>query len=83
MQSVSRTIGELRESLKERVEQETEPLLGLFGANSYTGLTTVNGGVLSFNVAHHNETYGTMVPYMRAKGIVPPSSDNTGKGKAK
>jgi hypothetical protein len=40
-------------------------------------------GVLSFNVSHHNETYGTMVPYMRAKGIVPPSSDNAGKGKAK
>lgn len=41
-------------------------------------------GVLSFNVAHHNETYGTMVPYMRAKGVVPPSSDNANaKGKAK
>lgn len=40
-------------------------------------------GVLTFNTAHHNETYGTMVPYMRAKGVVPPSSDNTAKGKAK
>lgn len=43
-------------------------------------------GVLMFNISHHNETYGTMVPYMRAKGIVPPSSDNAGgagKGKAK
>ena len=40
-------------------------------------------GVLEFNVAHHNETYGTMVPYMRMKGVVPPSSDNAGKGKGK
>jgi DinB superfamily len=32
-------------------------------------------GVLDFNVGHHNETYGTMVPYLRMKGIVPPSSD--------
>jgi uncharacterized damage-inducible protein DinB len=41
-------------------------------------------GVLTFNVSHHNETYGTMVPYMRAKGVVPPSSDNANaKGKAK
>jgi hypothetical protein len=43
-------------------------------------------GVLEFNISHDNETYGTMVPYMRAKGVVPPSSDNAGgagKGKAK
>jgi hypothetical protein len=40
-------------------------------------------GLLTFNNSHDNETYGTMVPYMRAKGVVPPSSDNTGKGKAK
>jgi hypothetical protein len=30
---------------------------------------------LYFNVSHNNETYGTMVPYMRIKGIVPPSSE--------
>lgn len=40
-------------------------------------------GVLDFNVGHHNETYGTMVPYMRIKGVVPPSSDNAGAGAAK
>jgi hypothetical protein len=43
-------------------------------------------GVLEFNIAHHNETSGTMVPYMRMKGVVPPSSDNAGgagKGGAK
>ncbi|MEQ1947151.1 MAG: DinB family protein [Bryobacteraceae bacterium] len=31
--------------------------------------------VLWFNVMHNNETYGTMVPYLRIKGIVPPSSE--------
>ena len=31
-------------------------------------------GALYFNVIHNNETYGTMVPYMRIKGMVPPSS---------
>ncbi|MBV8843992.1 MAG: DinB family protein [Bryobacterales bacterium] len=32
-------------------------------------------GVLSFNIAHDNEMYGTMVAYLRIKGIVPPSSE--------
>ena len=32
-------------------------------------------GVLNFNVSHDNEMYGTMVAYLRIKGIVPPSSD--------
>jgi uncharacterized damage-inducible protein DinB len=42
-------------------------------------------GVLDFNVIHHNETYGTMVPYMRMKGVVPPTSEAAGaaQGKAK
>jgi hypothetical protein len=29
-------------------------------------------GALYFNVIHNNETYGTMVPYMRLRNIVPP-----------
>jgi len=32
-------------------------------------------GVLNFVVAHDNEMYGTMVAYLRIKGIVPPSSE--------
>jgi uncharacterized protein with FMN-binding domain len=32
-------------------------------------------GVLNFNLEHDNEMYGTMVAYLRIKGIVPPSSD--------
>jgi hypothetical protein len=32
-------------------------------------------GILNFVNEHSNETYGTMVPYMRLKGIVPPSSE--------
>jgi uncharacterized damage-inducible protein DinB len=31
--------------------------------------------VLSFNTAHDNEHYGNIVTYMRAKGLVPPSSE--------
>jgi hypothetical protein len=32
-------------------------------------------GVLNFNTGHDNEMYGTMVAYLRIKGIVPPSSE--------
>jgi len=32
-------------------------------------------GVLNFNIAHDEETYGTMALYLRLKGIVPPSSE--------
>lgn len=38
-------------------------------------------GVLYFNVVHNNETYGTMVPYMRIKNIVPPTSEPRGDAK--
>jgi hypothetical protein len=32
-------------------------------------------GVLNFNIGHDNEMYGTMVAFLRIKGIFPPSSD--------
>ena len=32
------------------------------------------GAVLAAHIAHSNETYGTVVPYMRMSGIVPPST---------
>lgn len=32
-------------------------------------------GVLNFNTMHDNEMYGTMVAYLRVKGLVPPSSE--------
>lgn len=32
-------------------------------------------GVLNFNTMHDNEMYGTVVAYLRIKGIVPPSSE--------
>jgi len=31
--------------------------------------------ILNFNVVHDNEMYGTMAVYLRAKGVVPPSSE--------
>ena len=38
-------------------------------------------GILDFNVIHDNEMYGTMAVYLRAKGVVPPSSEPRGNGK--
>jgi hypothetical protein len=38
-------------------------------------------GALYFNVIHNNEDYGTIVPYMRLQGIIPPSSEPRGAGK--
>src|ERR1700730_11685626 len=37
--------------------------------------------VLYFNIAHDDETYGTIAVYLRLKGIVPPSSEGAaGRG---
>jgi len=35
-------------------------------------------GTLDFGVIHNNEMYGTMVVYLRLKGLVPPSSEGRG-----
>lgn len=35
--------------------------------------------ILAAHIAHSNETYGTIVPYMRINGIVPPSTARTQK----
>jgi len=32
-------------------------------------------GLLNYNTAHDNEMYGTMVAYLRIKGMLPPSSE--------
>ena len=37
------------------------------------------GAVLAAHIAHSNETYGTVVPYMRLSGIVPPSTARAAK----
>ena len=55
----------------------------------YDALTDTNGlemgkmfgrdmakfSILNFGVVHDNEMYGTMAVYLRAKGVVPPSSE--------
>jgi uncharacterized damage-inducible protein DinB len=57
--------------------------------SAYEALTDANGlemgkmfgrdtpkfNILNFNVVHDNEMYGTMAVYLRAKDIVPPSSE--------
>jgi hypothetical protein len=35
-------------------------------------------GTLIYNTTHDNEEYGYLAVYMRVKGVVPPSSENTG-----
>jgi hypothetical protein len=35
--------------------------------------------VLAGLIAHSNEEYGTMVPYMRLNGMVPPSTERAMK----
>jgi hypothetical protein len=37
--------------------------------------------ILNFGVIHDNEMYGTMAVYLRAKGLVPPSSEPRGNTK--
>ena len=37
------------------------------------------GAILAAHIAHSNETYGTVVPYMRMSGVVPPSTARTAK----
>jgi uncharacterized damage-inducible protein DinB len=45
------------------------------GPNNTT-LERARGNTLISNIAHNNEHYGNLVTYMRAKGIVPPSSES-------
>jgi DinB superfamily len=61
----------------------------------YDALTDANGlemakmfgrdnakfNILNFGVVHDNEMYGTMAVYLRAKGLVPPSSEPRGPAK--
>jgi hypothetical protein len=37
------------------------------------------GAILAAHIAHSNETYGTVVPYMRMSGVVPPSTARAAK----
>ncbi len=41
---------------------------------SFAGQTGTNLWILTFNVTHNWEHYGNLVTYMRANGLVPPSS---------
>ncbi len=45
------------------------------------GRDTPKFNILNFNVIHDNEMYGTMAVYLRAKGVVPPSSEPRGPAK--
>jgi uncharacterized damage-inducible protein DinB len=45
------------------------------------GRDTAKFNILNFGVIHDNEMYGTMAVYLRAKGVVPPSSEPRGNTK--
>jgi hypothetical protein len=45
------------------------------------GRDTAKFNILNFGVIHDNEMYGTMAVYLRAKGLVPPSSEPRGPAK--
>jgi uncharacterized damage-inducible protein DinB len=45
------------------------------------GQTSRLGVLIRFTVVHDNEEYGYGSMYLRSKGIVPPSSDNAGRGR--
>jgi hypothetical protein len=45
------------------------------------GRDTPKFNILNFGVIHDNEMYGTMAVYLRAKGLVPPSSEPRGPAK--
>ena len=56
----------------------------LTDANALESIKTPRGqrsriGALSGNTAHDSEQYGILSVYMRLKGIIPPSSDKSGK----
>ena len=58
--------GQTAASINEMVKRQ--------GRNNVT-LERARGIPLFSNVAHNNEHYGNLVTYLRAKGIVPPSSE--------
>jgi uncharacterized damage-inducible protein DinB len=51
---------------------------GLEMGTMFGRMKTPKFNILNFNVIHDNEIYGTMAVYLRAKGIVPPSSEPRG-----
>jgi len=51
----------------------SEGNMGIVGGSEFMGGTMV--GRLYANVIHDNEMYGTMVVYLRIRGLVPPSSE--------
>ena len=53
-------------SLNEMVKRTTQ---------NNTTVERARGNGLILNVAHNNEHYGNLVTYLRAKGLVPPSSE--------
>jgi uncharacterized damage-inducible protein DinB len=58
----SQTTGSLTEMMKRELPNKTT-------------VERARGNALVANLAHNNEHYGNLVTYLRAKGLVPPSSE--------
>jgi hypothetical protein len=58
-------------------EQINDANISQIGGAGFMGGTLT--GRLYSNLIHDNEMYGTMVVYLRIKGIVPPSSEGRGR----
>jgi hypothetical protein len=78
--NAAKTKAQLIQVLKEsnvECDKAAEMLSG-DGANQPAGLGPMAGrtrlGLFNYNTGHSQETYGTMVVYLRMKGLVPPTS---------
>jgi len=85
-QSNPKTAAELKKALTEAFAFCDSAYEGLTDAASaqmttFLGNNVTKLSVLAFNTAHTYEHYGNLVTYLRVNGVVPPSSDNSGKKK--
>ncbi|HEX4165225.1 MAG TPA: DinB family protein [Bryobacteraceae bacterium] len=75
---------DLVSALKEAVAYCNQTYAGMTDARGAQMVKMMNFNMarlaaLSLNTAHTDEHYGNMVTYLRLKGIVPPSSEKSGK----
>ena len=75
-----KTKAELTKALNDSLALCDQAYAGTTAANVAEMITTgqnqsSRGGRIAGNTAHNNESYGTMVVYLRLKGLVPPSSE--------
>jgi len=78
------TKADITAALQEAFSECDKAYDSLTDANALEAIKTPRGqrsriGALNGNTAHDSEQYGILSVYMRLKGIIPPSSDRSGK----